>query len=708
MRRSSCNVTATMALARHAGLASGATNVVGCLAARHKGDSAAPSLGAKVRKVPTTTPQTAVREVERNFLGEEPTWEPQANSPQSQQQGSGAVVAPVDVDSIPLGIKIPWGDVQRQLQIFISNSHTDPKAINKGRTFLRDFDVLSNVTTIDEGLELLYYMDRLNYPANSRLELNLLSWLADNVGCIYVGHVLDVCRYALEQSSVAFWKRTLLCTEWFIPRLVFLLQGSPDADKFALLKKAPRNGKKSAVSHDEDVEQTTGSDASRGEFALEDLVLIARVLSSTGAFGDDTTNVTGDKSTSNSSSVRSGKESSVVGGAAAAARASGSVSLSVPITLDHDVAAVQRRLRPATESLTESAVRLISSEIRRIVEHHNKLDESTTKKAAKKKPGVGEEDEISGEEVSALNDFFHKEREGGIPAADASAATPKFMLNPLLLSNVVTFIVPLEGGEETKTLKKMLYAIFEDASAIDCMVYLSALAQGGVVDSELVTVLTKRIETLSQHQLSKWTEEANGTPSAHPSDNVVDEKALKKRNGIKKGALTRTPLGTSMNILKFSPPNTLFKLQRQDATVDSVYISKAIMLVMRLSSVSSRFGAASEPSDDTANASSSKYLMMDDDAAESVVGSIISNEFGVSSSGKDSNKNAKELISIKSFLNDADSPPMILLRQLECHLINREAFFERVKRERQDAPASSAHAREVATAAGTEIGRAHV
>eukprot|EP00656_Telonema_subtile_P011278 TRINITY_DN15557_c0_g1_i2.p1 TRINITY_DN15557_c0_g1~~TRINITY_DN15557_c0_g1_i2.p1 ORF type:complete len:262 (+),score=26.94 TRINITY_DN15557_c0_g1_i2:64-849(+) len=201
---------------------------------------------------------------------------------------------------------------------------------------------------------------------------------------------------------------------------------------------------------------------------------------------------------------------------------------------------------------------------------------------------------------SAASDVYKRQTDKA--DAQLSSTPPKFLLNPLLLSNVVTFILPLESGDQGKELKKLMYAIFDDASAIDCMVYLSALASSGILDMELINVLTSRMVALSTNQLIKW---SGGAAQATTTTTTTVDTAVveKKRKGVKKGALTRTTSPKSTNILKFQAPNIVFKLHREDATVDTVYISKALMLIMRLTSTSAKLGGA--PSGGTSSQASS-------------------------------------------------------------------------------------------------------
>lgn len=167
-------------------------------------------------------------------------------------------------------VSAKWSLCSSQLQTFLAESGGDAgsKPLQAARNFLRDTDVSRVVEETDDALELLYYMQRVDYPKQSRLEEAAREWFAEHSHEFQATHLKLVCRYITERaaaiakaaaaSSAAtassadgflptltksphglateLWSRTLLQGSWLRSRLPQLLESMDLCDTLLLAK----------------------------------------------------------------------------------------------------------------------------------------------------------------------------------------------------------------------------------------------------------------------------------------------------------------------------------------------------------------------------------------------------------------------------------------------------------------------------------------
>jgi hypothetical protein len=96
-----------------------------------------------------------------------------------------------------------WAVCSAQIQSLIVDGQNDPsgKLLQSARGFLRDVDLERVVKEADDALELLYFMQRVDYPKGSKLEMNASEWLQRNSDTFDIPQLQLMCQYAIEKEQ---------------------------------------------------------------------------------------------------------------------------------------------------------------------------------------------------------------------------------------------------------------------------------------------------------------------------------------------------------------------------------------------------------------------------------------------------------------------------------------------------------------------------
>lgn len=140
-----------------------------------------------------------------------------------------------------LSVSQKWNLFSTQLQSFLADGTTEgqpTKSLQAARNFLRDAEINRVVAEPDDALEFVYYMHRVQYPKNSKLEEAAKEWLQQNSNRFTAKHLGSLCQYAMERqcSSVELWYRLVLRSEWFRERLPLLLPAMTLEEVVALMR----------------------------------------------------------------------------------------------------------------------------------------------------------------------------------------------------------------------------------------------------------------------------------------------------------------------------------------------------------------------------------------------------------------------------------------------------------------------------------------
>lgn len=96
-----------------------------------------------------------------------------------------------------------WAVCSAQLQSLIVDGQNDAsgKIMQSARGFLRDVDLERVIVETDDALDLLYYMQRVDYPKGSKLETNASEWLQRHSDTFDVSQLGLMCQYAMEKEQ---------------------------------------------------------------------------------------------------------------------------------------------------------------------------------------------------------------------------------------------------------------------------------------------------------------------------------------------------------------------------------------------------------------------------------------------------------------------------------------------------------------------------
>nr|CCC90225.1 conserved hypothetical protein [Trypanosoma congolense IL3000] len=118
-----------------------------------------------------------------------------------------------------------WRPHAEFIQSLIARSAREPRELQQARTYLHELKVEQSVEEVDDVTDLLYFMHRVSYPAESHLESKAGEFLASCASSVCGHHILGISRRMQEEpNSGPLWSRVIFERAWFIDGVSTILE----------------------------------------------------------------------------------------------------------------------------------------------------------------------------------------------------------------------------------------------------------------------------------------------------------------------------------------------------------------------------------------------------------------------------------------------------------------------------------------------------
>ncbi|SCU72309.1 uncharacterized protein TEOVI_000388500 [Trypanosoma equiperdum] len=126
--------------------------------------------------------------------------------------------------SLTLWISKLWRPHAEHIQSLIARSVSEPRELQQARTYLHELKFEQSIEEVDDATDLLYFMHRVSYPAESHLEMKVGEFLSKCAPQVCGQHILAIGKRIQEEpGSGPLWSRVVFERGWFTSSVVAML-----------------------------------------------------------------------------------------------------------------------------------------------------------------------------------------------------------------------------------------------------------------------------------------------------------------------------------------------------------------------------------------------------------------------------------------------------------------------------------------------------